>query len=449
MCPHPTAIEAVEQNEQRVLSAAQGRGVIDEQNPLGGRRIFRGHGGFRRRGFPFLYDQTLADCTSEGPMAQTSPWLHTVHVYKDFPPVRGGIEGHVDLLTRLLAERGVSAEVLCASVAGAPRRERRGAVNVTRCVRMATIASSPLPPLLPWALRRSAADVVHLHYPWPPGELAYVLGGRKRHLVVTIHCEVVRHARLARWLNPLTQRILAAAGRIVVTGSFMQEADLLAPHRGRVRVVPLGVDLDYFKPEPAARDPIPQVPHPRILFVGKLRYYKGLPVLAAAMARLPEAHLVVAGEGPELPAFERALRENQCRGRSHLLGEVDGETLRRLYQTADAAVLPSTSKAEAFGIAVAEAQACGVPAVITNVGTGTAQTVNDGVSGRVIPPRDPVALATALAWCLEPGRSAALRLAARTHAERDLCARRMVATVQQLYEEVVRSSPRGGSPACA
>jgi hypothetical protein len=50
--------------------------------------------------------------------------LRVVHVYKGYPPVRGGIEGHVDLLTRLLVRAGVDAEVLCADAEGAPREER-------------------------------------------------------------------------------------------------------------------------------------------------------------------------------------------------------------------------------------------------------------------------------------------------------------------------------------
>jgi glycosyltransferase involved in cell wall biosynthesis len=89
--------------------------------------------------------------------------------------------------------------------------------------------------------------------------------------------------------------------------------------------------------------------------------------------------------------------------------------------------------AEAFGISIAEAQSCGVPAVTTAVGTGTEQTVADGISGRVVPPNDPRALAEALAWCLQPSRTAALRAAARAHAETHLNAHRMVDAVCRVY----------------
>jgi len=365
-----------------------------------------------------------------------------VHVYKAYPPVRGGIEGHIDLLTRLLADRSLAAEVLCGAAAGAPAREIRSGVQVRRCFTLATVASTPLPPLLPWHLRRSRAEVVHLHYPWPPGELAYLLAGRGRPLVVTVHCEVIRYPGLGRLLHPLTERVLAGAQRIVVSSGAMADIPLLAGHTARVRVIPFGVDLDVFRPDSSAPDPIPHVAHPRILFVGRLRYYKGLPVLAAALARLPHAQLVVVGEGPERAALEQALQAHGCRARAHLLGEVSEPVLLRLLQTADAAVLPSTSRAEAFGISIAEAQACGVPAVTSDVGTGTTETVADGVSGRVVPPNDAAALAEALGWCIEPAHVSARRTAARAHAESRLSARKMAEAVEAIYRELTPATGR-------
>jgi rhamnosyl/mannosyltransferase len=365
-----------------------------------------------------------------------------VHVYKAYPPVRGGIEGHIALLARLSAAHGVTASVLCARAPGEAATSCDGPVAVHRCLAPLTLASTPLPPALPRALHQHPADLVHLHLPWPPGEVAWLLGGRRRPLAVTVHCEPVRQARLARWLRPLTDAVLRAAGRIFVTGTFMRTAPALAAHRARVQVIPLGVDLDRWHPDASAPDPLPDVPRPRIVFVGRLRHYKGLPVLAAALAQLPQAHLVIVGDGPERAACVGALQAAGCAGRAHLLGDVADDHLRRIYQTADAAVLTSTSRAEAFGLAIAEAQACGVPAVTTAVGTGTEQTVADGRSGRVVPPNDPAATAAALAWCLDPAHTSARRAAARAHAETHLCARRMTAAVCAAYAEIATGAAR-------
>jgi len=122
-----------------------------------------------------------------------------------------------------------------------------------------------------------------------------------------------------------------------------------------------------------------------------------------------------------------------------VLGDVADDRLLRILQTADAVVLPSTSRAEGFGLAIAEAQACGVPAVTTDVGTGTAQTVADGVSGRVVTPNDAAALTAGLAWCLDPVHATARRAAARRHAETALSAAHMTDAVVGVYTQLTPS----------
>lgn len=365
------------------------------------------------------------------------PSARVVHIYKGYPPVRGGIESHLDLLTRLLAANGTSSEVLCAAVPGVAAVEQRAGVVVRRLPTLATFASTPLTPALPWALHRSPAPIIHLHYPWPPAEAAWVLAGRQRPLVITVHCEVVRYPALARMLAPITRRVFAAARRIIVTDPFLLDTAPVRAHRDRAEVIPLGVDLDWYHPDPSATDPLPQVPHPRILFVGRLRHYKGLPVLAQALALVPDAQLVVVGDGPERATLERVLVDAGARGRAHLLGEVDDERLRRIYQTADIAVLPSTSRAEAFGVSMAEAQACALPGVTTALGTGTTQTVVDGESGRIVRPGDPLSLADAIGWCLDAARQPQLRRQARLHAETHLSARHMAARTEAVYDAIL------------
>jgi rhamnosyl/mannosyltransferase len=376
--------------------------------------------------------------TLEPLMPSGSSIPSVVHVYKGFPPVLGGIEGHIDLLTRLLMIRGVRSEVLCAATADAPAMEDRAGVRVRRLPVWATLASTPLTPSLPWALRRTRASIVHLHYPWPPAEAAWLLAGRGRPLVITVHCEVIRYPALARWLAPITQRTFAAAERIIVTDPFLLELVPVRDHRDRAVVIPLGVDTDWFRPDPGTADPLPHVPRPRLLFVGRLRHYKGLPVLAQALALLPDVQLVVVGDGPERGSFERILKHGGVADRAHLLGTVDDQRLRRVYQTADVCVLPSTSRAEAFGVSMAEAQACGLPGVTTVLGTGTTQVVRDGVSGRVVVPDTASALADAIRWCLAPERHADLRRNARVHVEQNLNAQQMVERTAAIYAALSR-----------
>ena len=222
-----------------------------------------------------------------------------------------------------------------------------------------------------------------------------------------------------------------------MTGQFIERSPSSPRTATASTSSPLGVDTERLRPDPNAPDPLPSVPHPRVLFVGRLRHYKGLAVIAAALARLERAQLLVVGDGPERTALEEALRASGCRDRAHLLGEVDDERLLALYQTSDAAVLASTSNAEAFGLSVAEAQSCGVPAVTTEVGTGTAQTIADGVSGRIAAERRRPSRRGARLVPRPGARTGPAPRRARAHAESHLCARRMTATIAGVYGEIV------------
>lgn len=347
-----------------------------------------------------------------------------------------------------LVERGIECEVLTASEPGAPDHGIEHGIEVTRCASPITIASTPLPPGLPRALAASRADIVHLHYPWPPGEVAYWRGGRGRPLVVTVHCEVVRQQRIARWLAPLTRTVLSQASAILVTSDHMRHVAILEPFADRIETVLLGVDLDRFRPTVSNdADPLGDLTHPRIAFVGRLRHYKGLALLGPVLKRLvargfTDAQLVVIGDGPERGRLEASLELAGVRDRATLLGEVSDSELVATLAACDAAVLPSTSRAEAFGIAIAEAQACGLPAVVTDVGTGTVLTVRDGVSGKVVEAGNVEAIADGLAWCVEPAHRATLREAARAHAERTLSAKAMVDNVIAVYQRISGTDQR-------
>jgi hypothetical protein len=100
-------------------------------------------------------------------------------------------------------------------------------------------------------------------------------------------------------------------------------------------VVPLGVDLDHWRPDVPAPDPLPNVPHPRVVFVGRLRHYKGLPVLAA---RWPAYRMCSSSSSAtDRARHYGALQAAGCRSRPP--ARYGDERLRRIYQTADAAVL--------------------------------------------------------------------------------------------------------------
>ncbi|MGZ4393018.1 MAG: glycosyltransferase family 4 protein [Gaiellaceae bacterium] len=212
------------------------------------------------------------------------------------------------------------------------------------------------------AARRIDADLVHAH--WLPAGWVAARSGKP--YVVQVWGTDVELARRAPWL---ARRVLRGAKLVIAASNELAESARALGAR-EVRVIPSGVDLPAHVGEEA--EP------PEVLFAGRLSSEKGVLELVQAADGM---NLVVAGDGPLRPRVPGAR------------GFVPHDHLQRLY--ARAAVVACPSRREGFGVACLEAMAHGRPVVATGVG-GLLDLVVDGVTGIVVPPRDPVALRSAL-----------------------------------------------------
>jgi glycosyltransferase involved in cell wall biosynthesis len=298
----------------------------------------------------------------------------------------------------------------------------------------------PLSLCQPLILARLRPDVVHIQSPYPLGEAANWLLGRARATVISYQSDVVRQQRALRFYGPILRRVLRASDAIIAsTPRYIETSPWLRPVREKCVVVPLGVDTTRFVP-PAVR-PTDQLTHPPLLlFVGRLRYYKGLDTLLQTLPAVPGVRLRVVGDGPMRDELERLAGGLNLRDRVTFVGDVPDEDLPGCYRAADLFVLPANARAEAFGTVLLEAMASGLPCITTEVGTGTSWVVQDGVTGLVVPPRDPQALAEALRSLVEDhGRRAAMGRAARVRVEAEFTTERMIARVQAVYEDVLET----------
>ncbi len=381
--------------------------------------------------------------------------MRVVHLYKDYFPVLGGIENHIRALAEAQARLGLEVIVLVTSPTRRTVELADGPVRVLKAARWLTVASTPLSPAFLLYARRllPRCDLVHLHHPYPPAEIAYLLSGGAAPAVLTYHSDIVRQRLTGRLYRPLLDWVLARVARILVTSPVYRET---SPHlrafREKCRVVPLGIDVARFRAVPAEaaralRASWCGAPHrPHVLFVGRLRYYKGLDTLLHALTRLPDVHAAIVGTGPMERPWRALARDLGLGDRAHFLGEVPDAELPRVYHAADLFVLPASARAEAFGTVLLEAMAAGLPVITTEVGTGTSWVV--GEAGWVIPPRDPEALAGAIREIL--GQPEAARARARRGQERvqaEFSVERMVGTVLTVYEEVLHQArPHRASP---
>ncbi|MDA8258763.1 MAG: glycosyltransferase family 4 protein [Betaproteobacteria bacterium] len=188
---------------------------------------------------------------------------------------------------------------------------------------------------------------------------------------------------------------------------------------GRVVVKPNFVD--FTAPEP--------VPRSGLLFVGRLSVEKGVVTLAAAMVRLPDAQLRVAGDGPEAGLLDGVAGVSR-------LGSLPGEAVRQEMVRAMALVVPSICY-ENFPRTIAEAFASGLPVIASRIGA-LADIVCDGETGLLFEPGNPQDLADKLAWALaHPEQMAAMGRNARAQYEAEFSAGVNYRRLMEIYDGVL------------
>ncbi|MDE3088146.1 MAG: glycosyltransferase [Chloroflexota bacterium] len=325
--------------------------------------------------------------------------MDILHIYKDYFPVQGGIENHVKMLAEAQAARGHTVSVLVASRDRKTHVETMNGARVIFAARLVTLSSTPLSIAMFDLLRREQPDIAHLHFPYPWGEATNYFFGRARRVVITYHSDIIRQKFLRFAYAPLMQRVLARADGIIATSpNYIASSPILARWKSKCAVVPLAIDPAPFENADAgaAQAIRSRIGAPLLLFVGRLRYYKGLQYLLHALAELPSARLIVIGTGPMRSAWRALARELGVAHRVLFAGEVPDDDLPAYYAACDVFVLPSSERSEAFGVVQLEAMAAGKPVVCTELGTGTSFVNVDGETGFVVPARDARALAAAI-----------------------------------------------------
>jgi len=360
--------------------------------------------------------------------------MRIVHIYKDYYPVLGGIENHIKIVAEAQARAGHEVTVLACGKSWHTQHAVLNDVRIIRAGRLGTLASMPLSLSQPLAMARLRADLVHVHSPYPLGEVTNWLLRPGKATVITHHSDIVRQRGWLRLYAPVLRRVLGAADRIIATNPpYLETSPWLRPVRDRCAVVPLGVDVTRFTP---ARVSPPDPPH--LLFVGRLRYYKGVDVLLKALVQLPRVRLTVVGDGPLRDAWHELAHRLGLGERVAFVGEVPDAALPDCYRAAHGFVLPATARAEAFGTVLLEAMACGLPCVTTELGTGTSWIVQHQVTGWVVPPNDVPALATALAALVaDSERRRQFGQAARARVEQLFSQEHMLRGIDSVYQQVL------------
>jgi glycosyltransferase involved in cell wall biosynthesis len=367
--------------------------------------------------------------------------MEILHLYKDYYPVLGGIENHVRLLAESQAQRGHKVAVLVVARGSRTYVERVGGVRVIFAGRLATLASTPISLALALRLRAERPDIIHQHMPYPVADAAQALISRERRRVVSYHSDIIRQRGLLRFYAPLLRRSLRRADAIIATSPpYVSSSTFLAPLAERCTVVPYGIDVARFEDADSVEVAALRQRHgPRlILFVGQLRYYKGVDYLIRAMSHVDGRVLLAGAESSRRQAeLESLARSVGVADRVVFMGQQE-QSLPALYHACNVFVLPSIERSEAFGIVQLEAMAAGRPVVSTDVGTGVAWVNQHESTGLVVPPREPEALAAALTRLLDdPALALRLGTAGRQRVLEHFTQEQMFERFNQIYERVL------------
>jgi len=372
--------------------------------------------------------------------------ISVLHVYRTyFPDPQGGLQEAIRQICLAVRPLGCESTVFALSPHPSPREISSPEALIVRCRSWAAPASCDLggrDAFIRFRVLAESADVVHFHFPWPFGDVLHLMSCCSTPAVMTYHSDVVRQKMLGMMYRPLMMRMLKSMSAIVATSpSYARTSEVLTHPmiRPLVRVIPLGISENHCPAGSAdalMRRRGLDDGRPFFLFIGVLRYYKGLHYLIEAAAEV-DARIVVAGSGPE----EEALRQlAEVRGVKNVcfVGQVTDEEKVALLNGCLALVLPSHLRSEAFGMVLVEASIYGKPLVSCDIGTGTSFVNEGGKTGIVVPPESPRALAEAMNLILrDPGLAKSMGEAARERYLRFFSAEALGREYAQLYRDVL------------
>jgi O-antigen biosynthesis rhamnosyltransferase len=282
-------------------------------------------------------------------------------------------------------------------------------------------------------------DLIHYHFPWPFADFLHLFWHIKKPTVLTYHSDIVRQKRMLFFYKPLMHLFLRKMTRIVATSpNYVSTSDVLRQYVSKVSVIPIGLNKEKY---PTSDERQVQEWQERFgprffLFMGVMRYYKGLHILLDALkgSTFP---VVLVGTGPTLPELKSRAQRLGLK-HVHFLGQVSEEDKVALLRACGAVVFPSHLRSEAFGVSLLEGAMFGKALISSEIGTGTSYINQNGKTGLVVPPNDPQALHEAMSFIWHnPAHAAMMGKEAEARYWELFTGQQMISQYEALYREIL------------
>lgn len=370
--------------------------------------------------------------------------LKILHVYRTFfPDTQGGLEEVIRQICLNAAPHGVESRVFALSRNPQPKSVDVDGIEVVRVKQTFEIASCGFcfGGILDFKREAEWADVIHYHFPWPFADLMHMLVRPDKPSVVTYHSDIVRQRVLQIFYRPLMSSFLGKVSRIVATSpNYYATSDVLSRFSEKVDIIPIGIEESSYPcvdADPATLRAARELyGEGFFLFVGVLRYYKGLHILLDAI-KDANYKVVIVSSGP----VERELRQQaEALGLDNVVfgGYVDDDMKMALFQLSRGVVFPSYLRSEAFGVTLLEGAMSAKPLISAEVGSGTSHINVHESTGLVVTPGCPQSLREAMDYLYyNPRKAIAMGRSARDRYEELFTGESMGKKYVAVYRQVV------------
>lgn len=319
--------------------------------------------------------------------------IKVLHVYKtSWLDSYGGVETSLKNLTENIAKnKDFEIKVLFLS-SKTPIKKTVNNVHYKSYRQNISIASCPFSWSFFMNFRKEIAwaDIIHYHFPWPFADFLFFLFFKfKKITLVTYHSDIVRQRFFLYLYKPLMSFFLNNVNLIVATSpNYKKSSSTLLRFNDKTRVIPLGLNLNDY-PNPSS-DLLARwkrrINGDYFIFIGVLRYYKGIEILINA-AKYQNFKVVIVGSGPLEPLVKNRIIEEKIENIILLSGVGDLDK-HALIKNSIGLVLPSIFRSEAFGMTLLEGAIFSKPLISSDMESGMSYIIKNNISGFLLPPKD-------------------------------------------------------------
>lgn len=326
-----------------------------------------------------------------------------LHICKYYAPDVGGIETVAKYLVEGLTD--FHHVVVCFSTDGQSHSDVINGITVHRFAPAFKIFSQDVVFSYYWKLKKVMRDyqpdIINIHCP-NPFVYPIVFALAPKHCKITLHwhADILSKGLAYYLIKPFEAYALRHADLVIATSpNYVHPTSPIYTFKDKIEILPNGVITANFDIQEGDKERIEQIKKqyankPLVLFVGRHVPYKGIDILIAAEQYIhSDCEIIILGQGAQTTQLKHLVQSEHI----HFVGKVSNDDLRCYLHAADIFALPSLNKAEAFGLALAEAMYCGCASVTFHIeGSGVNWVSTDGETGVEVTLRDVRAYANAI-----------------------------------------------------